>query len=220
LYEKGWGKTLSRVVAFGRAGVKDVTRRYVVDFDATVAARTRGVCDDAWLERALRDASARARAACEERTSGGGGGDAAAAAAAAAAIDAKRNADEDDELAAAAACATSREGDHQEMLPGRKTGSVAWRAARGELGDAVSAAKAEAEEAEEIEPAPSPPGPEDAEKVALSDEVKAAYAAQEAELKAEFRKLVSGGMAKEEAATTAVANVKKARARAPRAAPS
>jgi hypothetical protein len=46
--------------------------------------------------------------------------------------------------------------------------------------------------------------------------VKAAYEAQEAELKAEFRKLVLGGMAREEAATTAVDNVKKARARAPR----
>ena len=43
----------------------------------------------------------------------------------------------------------------------------------------------------------------------MSEEAKAAYAAQEAELKEEFKKLVAGGMEAKEAATTAVANVRK-----------
>jgi hypothetical protein len=43
----------------------------------------------------------------------------------------------------------------------------------------------------------------------MSVEAKAAYAAQEAELKEEFKKLVAGGMEAKEAATTAVANVRK-----------
>lgn len=47
LYEQGWGKKLSYVVAFGKDGVVDVTRRYTADANDTGTRRTE--CDETWL---------------------------------------------------------------------------------------------------------------------------------------------------------------------------
>ncbi|KAG9018038.1 peptide-N4-(N-acetyl-beta- glucosaminyl)asparagine amidase [Tulasnella sp. 427] len=42
LYDKGWGKKMSYVLAFAIDGAKDVTRGYVQDWNATLARRTKG----------------------------------------------------------------------------------------------------------------------------------------------------------------------------------
>jgi peptide-N4-(N-acetyl-beta-glucosaminyl)asparagine amidase len=120
LYEQGWGKKLSYVVAFGKDGVVDVSRRYTMD--AANNATRRGECDEAWLKGATAKLTARLRA---------GEGDPRRRRMLEA-----RDAEEQLELeqlpggsAGGGAAAAS-----QEHLPGRQTGSLAWRAARGELG--------------------------------------------------------------------------------------
>ena len=46
LYERGWGKRLSFVVAFGKDDVVDVTKRYVLDFENVTTKERRAVLPD------------------------------------------------------------------------------------------------------------------------------------------------------------------------------
>lgn len=127
LYEKGWGKKLSYVIGFGKDGVVDVTRRYTADFADT--ATRRGECDEGWLASATRGLTSRLRM---------GEGDARRRRRLE-----ERDAEEQRELQIAG-CA-SQGGDREEfqqVLPGRQTGSLAWRAARGELGANTAAVEA------------------------------------------------------------------------------
>uniref|UniRef100_A0A7S0BKI2 Uncharacterized protein n=1 Tax=Rhodosorus marinus TaxID=101924 RepID=A0A7S0BKI2_9RHOD len=40
MYEKGWGKKLNYVAAFGQYGVSDVARRYTENYEETLGRRT------------------------------------------------------------------------------------------------------------------------------------------------------------------------------------
>ncbi|KAG8468231.1 hypothetical protein KFE25_013314 [Diacronema lutheri] len=124
LYSVGWRKQLSHVLAFAPGEAVDVTNRYVTaDGGAAALARRRATVTEAYLAArlALLDTERRAALPAAERR----------------ARDARRTPDAR-ELAAPAvrAAPTAVEG------RGRQTGSVEWRAARGELGDGGAAAGA------------------------------------------------------------------------------
>lgn len=136
LYEQGWGKKLSYVVAFGKDDVVDVTRRYVVDMADTATRRTE--CDELWLAGAVCRLTARLRL--------GEGGVRRRQALSA------RDAEEGLELGRAGG---GNGGGGGQALPGRQTGSLAWRAARGELGPDPAATPAAAAPAATA-PAPAP----------------------------------------------------------------
>ena len=126
LYEVGWGKKLSYVIGFGADDVVDVTRRYVADYARCLRERRGEECDEAWLAQTTRGLTDRLRAG-------------------------RSNPDELDELRrrdAGEADELHRAGTHVpppdvpfDDLPGRTTGSLAWRAARGELGKGKQAAE-------------------------------------------------------------------------------
>ncbi|KAG8940232.1 Peptide-N(4)-(N-acetyl-beta- glucosaminyl)asparagine amidase [Tulasnella sp. 424] len=59
LYDKGWGKKMSYVLAFAIDGAKDVTRGYVQDWNATLLRRTRG--SEEALRQVLEDVTKRRR---------------------------------------------------------------------------------------------------------------------------------------------------------------
>ena len=155
LYEAGWGKKLTYVVAFSADGAADVTRRYVVD-PAENATR-RDQCDEAWLARELRDITARLRRETDAERR---------------AELTARDASEAEELSAV--------DDETRPLPGRQTGSLEWRAARGELGERAAAMDADADAdvsggtnsepnaKREAEPAPEPNPEPEAEPEALA----------------------------------------------------
>jgi hypothetical protein len=122
LYEAGWGKKLSYIVAFSRDECVDVSRRYTAKFATEVCARRNACTEDALAaivrrtnEACLarlapaRQAEVRARQACEAR-----------------------------ELAGER---VEREVRANEMI-GRLTGSLDWRVARGELGSGAAAVAA------------------------------------------------------------------------------
>lgn len=127
LYEAGWGKKLTYVVAFSADGAADVTRRYVVN-PAENATR-RDQCDESWLARELRDITARLRRETDAERR---------------AELTARDASEAEELSAV--------DDETRALPGRQTGSLEWRAARGELGDRATATNADASGGTNSEP--------------------------------------------------------------------
>ena len=139
LYDAGWGKQLSYIFAFDATGAADVSRRYIVDWPA--ALRRRAPEDEAWLRGHLASMTAALRARLP-----------AAEAAAAAAREAADVASIDAAHAATAA--------PQPELPGRESGALEWRAARGELGPAPQP--------------PAPPSPADALAAALASALAAA----------------------------------------------
>ncbi|KZW02866.1 hypothetical protein EXIGLDRAFT_813283 [Exidia glandulosa HHB12029] len=59
LYDRGWGKKMSYVLAFSTDGVRDVSRAYIQDWDGALQRRTR--IPEAELTRALEAVTARRR---------------------------------------------------------------------------------------------------------------------------------------------------------------
>jgi peptide-N4-(N-acetyl-beta-glucosaminyl)asparagine amidase len=111
LYEIGWNKSLSYVIAFSVEGVVDVTKRYTKDMRARY--RNRGEVYERWLEQRVSDITKELRTAIPPEE---------------VKVLEQQDACEREELDKPAV-------DIGESLPGRQTGSYAWRAARGELGN-------------------------------------------------------------------------------------
>lgn len=134
LYESGWGKQLSYVIAFSVYGVRDVTRRYTADFESRVLPRRQLLSEDA-LAAEMRQLTTRVR----QRLPGPQLEEALL-----------EDTAETEELLRGLSL---REPQGEGPLPGRQTGSVEWRRARGELGEASAA-----EDPPAAAPAPSHPG--------------------------------------------------------------
>lgn len=115
LYESGWGKKISYVVAYSPDDIQDVTWRYTAH-PSDVLSRRRA-CREAWLVRTIVELR---RNVQQQRLSRG------AVTSARHALLAERTAVELVELM------TEKAEVHN--LPGRTTGSEEWRRARGELG--------------------------------------------------------------------------------------
>ena len=125
LYEQGWGKRLSYVLAFeAPGGVADVTPRYVLDWRETLGRRT--AVQEAWLAQHI--AQLNMHSAPASRTT---------------AMAQRARADQL-QLAAYMARGVPPVAANQE-LPGRQSGAVEWRAARGELGATGGRASTDAE---------------------------------------------------------------------------
>lgn len=111
LYDKGWGKKQSYVLAFSIEGAQDVTKAYVQDWETTLQRRRR--ISESELERLLDEVTSRRRAHLDPKTIA--------------------QLQEDDK--------TQRlflEGElvyrGEEPLPPRQSGTAGWKAARGEDG--------------------------------------------------------------------------------------
>jgi peptide-N4-(N-acetyl-beta-glucosaminyl)asparagine amidase len=116
LYEQGWGKKLSYVLAFeAPGGVADVTPRYVLDWGETLRRRT--AVQESWLAQHIARVNLE-RAPWAVRTE---------------AMAQRADADEL-QLAACMARGAPPEAAEHGDLPGRQSGAMEWRAARGELG--------------------------------------------------------------------------------------
>jgi peptide-N4-(N-acetyl-beta-glucosaminyl)asparagine amidase len=111
LYESGWGKKLTYVIATGKGCVADVTRRYTANFDDLLSRRT--VVAEDWLETqlALLNQQAVAAVSTSER-----------------ALVIQRNEADDRHLRG------NRDLTPPSDLPGRQSGSTEWVHSRGENG--------------------------------------------------------------------------------------
>ena len=121
LYEQGWGKKLSYVLGFSRFGVQDVTRRYTEHYGEVLGRRT--LCPESVLAEMLRGSTAAVRWTHDPAT---------------ASLWEGRDAEERAVLLGGPKRAGTGSGvgvaEADGDLPGRKSGSVQWRAARKELG--------------------------------------------------------------------------------------
>ncbi|KAG8768602.1 peptide-N4-(N-acetyl-beta- glucosaminyl)asparagine amidase [Serendipita sp. 405] len=116
LYDVGWGKKQSYILAFSTEGAQDVSRAYIKDYDAALSRRNK--ISEVELESALAEVTRKRRAK----------------------LDGQRRAEleREDEWQArflrgeteAEASSTSEE----ENLPPRQSGTAEWKAARGEDG--------------------------------------------------------------------------------------
>ncbi|GFR48158.1 hypothetical protein Agub_g9993, partial [Astrephomene gubernaculifera] len=123
LYEGGWGKQVSYVVAAGATGVADVSQRYTARWAEVVGRRT--LVPERWLERQLDEMTSARRVgwSAPRRLVWLG-----------------RDAEERVELARLRAGQRPVGQQPQQALPGRQTGSLAWRQERGETGTAAAPA--------------------------------------------------------------------------------
>jgi peptide-N4-(N-acetyl-beta-glucosaminyl)asparagine amidase len=123
LYETGWGKKLNYVIAFSVDEIRDVTRRYSKNYDETLGRRD--LVHEDWLERYIQSMSDQRRLSPERRA--------------------------DIEARWATELKQMNSGvekeDEPESLPGRKTGSVEWRQARGEMGTKQPESKSKSSQA-------------------------------------------------------------------------
>ncbi|KAG2424614.1 hypothetical protein HXX76_014339 [Chlamydomonas incerta] len=130
LYEAGWGKPHSYVVAAGAWGAADVTARYTAKWRREVRAR-RTLVPERWLARQLGDMTAGRRAGWPgpKRLVWLG-----------------RDAEERVELLRQrlGLPASRPQQAQQQALPGRQTGSLEWRQQRGETGASASTSAAPA----------------------------------------------------------------------------
>lgn len=153
LYESGWGKAVGPwIVAVGPDAMVDVTKRYTRKWATGELPGRRASVSEAWLERLVRAMDARQRVKPRDGPQLAGTVDEAdtsllidpglsvpgveaayCTSSARAALLAQRLAAEQEELQATLAPAALLREERQE-LGGRTTGSVEWRAARGELG--------------------------------------------------------------------------------------
>ncbi|KAL0026255.1 hypothetical protein WJX77_006348 [Trebouxia sp. C0004] len=122
LYEAGWDKQLSYVVAFSRHGVTDVMKRYTKQWDQLKQRRM--LVSENWLQQQCATLTANHRRGwtAQEKTDWEQ-------------VDRLEQA----ELADHANAPTTLQ---EHTLPGRQTGSAGWRAARGELGNPPSSSSA------------------------------------------------------------------------------
>ncbi|KAG2432742.1 hypothetical protein HYH02_012876 [Chlamydomonas schloesseri] len=125
LYEAGWGKAQSYVVAAGVWGATDVTPRYTAKWRREVRAR-RTLVPERWLARTLAELTAGRR--------GGWPGPKRL-------VWLGRDAEERVELLRQRLGLPAAR-PQQQALPGRQTGSLEWRQQRGETGASASAAPA------------------------------------------------------------------------------
>jgi len=122
LYEQGWGKKLSYCVAFSVCGVKDVSMRYTSNWEEMKTRRS--AVPETWLARTCQFMTNKVRASMpqQQRTAL-----------------VVRDLAETLQLAALSA---GVQGSRQENLPGRQSGSEAWRLSRGEMGAGTSQGQA------------------------------------------------------------------------------
>ncbi|XP_053405664.1 peptide-N(4)-(N-acetyl-beta-glucosaminyl)asparagine amidase-like isoform X2 [Mercenaria mercenaria] len=110
LYEVGWGKKLTYIIAFSVDDVEDVTWRYTSNFDEIL--KRRNECRENWLVKTLYNLDKKKWSSMPE---------------------AKRNIRLKRKIVELVEFMTPKAADGQN-LSGRTTGSLAWRLARGELG--------------------------------------------------------------------------------------
>ncbi len=159
MYEGGWGKKLTYVVACSKEGTCDVTARYSNKYDPDVLGRRRGQMREEWVASVVRVLDTKARIEWAIKTGSGLGRwvELGHRRAAEQAELAKRKRSPAEKAAAAAAAASAADAATANTAPsdageskaltaaekrGRTSGDAAWRAQRGELG--TGAAKAAA----------------------------------------------------------------------------
>lgn len=119
LYESGWGKKLSYVVGFSCCEIVDVSARYTNHWSELLKRRAQ--IQEFWLDEAIHSMDVRQR-------SRGLGGEAAAV------IEARKAAEVRELRARQAVAIRGDRGAKPEERVGRQTGSLEWRAQRGETG--------------------------------------------------------------------------------------
>jgi peptide-N4-(N-acetyl-beta-glucosaminyl)asparagine amidase len=116
LYEQGWGKKLTYVLAFSKDEVQDVTWRYSAKHQEVLSRRL--LCREGWLVQVVhRLCSQKLRTMTEERRQ-----------------------EMLQRLIVELVELITIKSEVAQALPGRSTGSLAWRRERGELGDEGAAA--------------------------------------------------------------------------------
>lgn len=108
VYDVGWGKKQSYILAFSTEGAQDVSRGYIKDFEAALSRRTQMTEDD--LQRCLADVTARRRAGLSAEK--------------------LKELEHEDQGELRFLLGIQEE----EPLPARQSGTAAWKEARGEDG--------------------------------------------------------------------------------------
>ncbi|KAK7116402.1 peptide-N(4)-(N-acetyl-beta-glucosaminyl)asparagine amidase-like [Littorina saxatilis] len=116
LYEQGWGKKLTYVIAFSKDEIQDVTWRYSTKHSEILARRKE--CREPWLVSFMHTVFTRKLQGMSE---------------------AKKQ-EMQQRLVVEMVEFISVKAQENESLPGRSTGSLAWRQARGETGQAAAPA--------------------------------------------------------------------------------